>query len=230
MMQTLASPDTVAMLCRSCCAVMVRVKKQPRQFGGHAPKPPSARRQTTSSRVQAAHRYRPGTVALREIRKVYRPPISERYIRVIPTLSYVCNLMLYMQFQKSSDLLIRRQPFERLVREVSQCWKTDLRFQPVAILALQEASESYLVDLFEVTNTCALHAKRVTITPRDLMLVCVPALAMLELTTLCVSGPPDSRRARVSPVRFTSICGIRLAIVATVFDLLLHKIQCTSGC
>ena len=88
------------------------------------------------------HRYRPGVVALREIRK----------------------------FQKSTDLLIRKLPFQRLVREISQDIKSDLRFQSTAILALQEASESYLVGLFEDTNLCAIHAKRVTIMPRDIQL------------------------------------------------------------
>lgn len=88
------------------------------------------------------HRYRPGTVALREIR----------------------------HYQKSTDNLIRKLPFQRLVREIAQDIKQDLRFQGSAILALQEASESYLVTLFEDTNLCAIHAKRVTIMPKDLQL------------------------------------------------------------
>ena len=92
--------------------------------------------------VKKPHRYRPGTVALREIRK----------------------------FQKSTDLLIRKLPFQRLVREIAQEFKSDLRFQSQAILALQEASESYLVGLFEDTNLCAIHAKRVTIMPKDMHL------------------------------------------------------------
>ena len=88
------------------------------------------------------HRYRPGTVALHEIRK----------------------------YQKSTELLIRKLPFQRLVREIAQDFKTDLRFQSSAILALQEASEAYLVGLFEDTNLCAIHAKRVTIMPKDVQL------------------------------------------------------------
>jgi histone H3 len=88
------------------------------------------------------HRYRPGTVALREIRK----------------------------YQRSSDLLIRKLPFQRLVREIAQQFKGDWRFQSTAILALQEASEAYLVTLFEDTNLCAIHAKRVTIMPKDMQL------------------------------------------------------------
>jgi len=83
-----------------------------------------------------------GTVALREIRR----------------------------YQKSTDLLIRKLPFQRLVREIAQDFKTDLRFQSAAVAALQEASEAYLVGLFEDTNLCAIHAKRVTIMPKDIQL------------------------------------------------------------
>jgi histone H3 len=92
--------------------------------------------------VKKPHRYRPGTVALREIRR----------------------------YQRSSDLLIKKLPFQRLVRELGQEFKNDLRWQGTAVLALQEASESYMVSLFEDTNLCAIHAKRVTIMPKDLQL------------------------------------------------------------
>merc|ERR1712183_656782 len=95
-----------------------------------------------SGGIKRAHRYRPGTVALREIRK----------------------------YQKSTVLLIRKLPFQRLVREIAQDFKTDLRFQSHAVLALQEAAEAYLVGLFEDTNLCAIHAKRVTIMPKDIQL------------------------------------------------------------
>ena len=74
------------------------------------------------------------------------------------------------RYQKSTDLLIRKLPFQRLVREIAQNFKTDLRFQGSAVLALQEASEAYLVGLFEDTNLCAIHAKRVTIMPKDIQL------------------------------------------------------------
>ena len=92
--------------------------------------------------VKKPHRYRPGTVALREIRR----------------------------YQKSTELLIRKLPFQRLVREIAQEFKSDLRFQGSAVLALQEAAESYLVGLFEDTNLCAIHAKRVTIMTKDIQL------------------------------------------------------------
>ena len=92
--------------------------------------------------IKRPRRYRPGTLALREIRK----------------------------FQKSTDLLIRKLPFQRLVREIATNYKSGLRFQIQAVLALQEASEAYLVKLFEDTNLCAIHAKRVTIMAKDLTL------------------------------------------------------------
>ena len=87
-------------------------------------------------------RYRPGTVALREIH----------------------------HYQKSMELLIRKLPFNRLIREIAQDFKTDLQFQAAAIGALQEAAEAYLVGLFDDTNLCAIHAKRVTIMPKDIQL------------------------------------------------------------
>ena len=99
--------------------------------------------------VKKRYRYRPGTVALKQIR----------------------------QYQKSTELLIRKLPFQRLVREIAcdqevitspLCGK--VRFQSAAIMALQEASEAYLVGLFEDSNLCAIHAKRVTIMPKDIQL------------------------------------------------------------
>ena len=113
--------------------------KAPRKQIGHKAARKSA---PISGGVKKPHRYRPGTVALREIRK----------------------------FQKSTELLIRKLPFQRLVREIATEYKSDLRFQSQAVLALQEASEAYLVGLFEDTNLCAIHAKRVTIMPKDIQL------------------------------------------------------------
>ncbi|OQR91678.1 hypothetical protein ACHHYP_04468 [Achlya hypogyna] len=126
---------------------MARTKQTARKStGGKAPRKQLANKARkhlpTSGAVKKRHRFRPGTVALREIRK----------------------------YQKTTELLIRRLPFQRLVREISQDYKTDLRFQSTAMLALQEACEAYLVGLFEDTNLCAIHAKRVTIMPKDIQL------------------------------------------------------------
>lgn len=128
--------------------VMARTKQTARKStGGKAPRKQLATKAARKSApatggVKKPHRYRPGTVALREIRR----------------------------YQKSTELLIRKLPFQRLVREIAQDFKTDLRFQSSAVMALQEASEAYLVGLFEDTNLCAIHAKRVTIMPKDIQL------------------------------------------------------------
>ncbi|EIW85552.1 histone H3 [Coniophora puteana RWD-64-598 SS2] len=130
---------------------MARTKQTARKStGGKAPRKQLATKAARKSMAATAatggvkkpHRFRPGTVALREIRR----------------------------YQKSTELLIRKLPFQRLVREIAQDFKTDLRFQSSAVLALQEASEAYLVSLFEDTNLAAIHAKRVTIQPKDLAL------------------------------------------------------------
>ncbi|CAJ1014331.1 histone H3, putative [Leishmania guyanensis] len=87
-------------------------------------------------------RWRPGTCAIREIRR----------------------------YQKSTELLMQCAPFQRLVREVSSAQKEGLRFQSSAILAIQEATESYIVSLLADTNLACIHAKRVTIQPKDVQL------------------------------------------------------------
>ena len=129
-------------------SIMARTKQTARKStGGKAPRKQLATKAARKSApatggVKKPHRYKPGTVALREIRR----------------------------YQKSTELLIRKLPFQRLVREIAQDFKTDLRFQSSAVSALQEASEAYLVGLFEDTNLCAIHAKRVTIMPKDIQL------------------------------------------------------------
>ncbi len=92
--------------------------------------------------AKRAHRFRPGTVALREIRR----------------------------YQKSTELLLRVAPFQRLIREICENYKSDVRWQSSALLAMQEAAEAYMVGVFEDTNQCAIHAKRQTITAKDMQL------------------------------------------------------------
>ena len=88
------------------------------------------------------HRFRPGTVALREIRK----------------------------YQKSTELLLRKLPFQRLAREIANDFRSDLKWTASALGALQEASEMYLIGVYEDTNLAAIHAKRITIMPKDMQL------------------------------------------------------------
>ncbi|XP_064454156.1 uncharacterized protein LOC123837169 [Mirounga angustirostris] len=122
--------------CKPCLQKleMARTKQTARKStGGKAPRKQLATKAARKSApatggVKKPHRYRPGTVALREIRR----------------------------YQKSTELLIRKLPFQRLVREIAQDFKTDLRFQSSAVMALQEACEAYLVGLFEDTNLCRL--------------------------------------------------------------------------
>ena len=66
--------------------------------------------------------------------------------------------------------MIRKQPFQRVVREIAQYYKSDLKFQSNALQALQEGAEAFLVELFENANLCAIHAKRVTIMIKDIQL------------------------------------------------------------
>jgi len=124
---------------------MARTKQTARKStGGKAPRKQLAQKAARKSEgVKKPHRYRPGTVALREIRR----------------------------YQKSTALLIPRAPFARLVREIAQDFKADTRFQQSALMALQEAAEAKMVEKFEYANLNAIHAKRVTIMPRDMQLV-----------------------------------------------------------
>ena len=100
----------------------------------------------TTSKAKAAKqrkpRFKPGTVALREIRR----------------------------YQKSTDLLIPKAPFQRLVRDIVKGIDTELRFQSQALVALQESAEAYITSLFEDANLCAIHANRVTLMKKDLSL------------------------------------------------------------
>ena len=84
---------------------------------------------------------------------------------------HTINVKIYRAiFYSLTSSLDTQLPFQRLVREIAQDFKTDLRFQSSAVLALQEAAEAYLVGLFEDTNLAAIHAKRVTIMPKDIQL------------------------------------------------------------
>lgn len=127
---------------------MARTKQTARKStGGKAPRKQLATKAARKSApatggVKKPHRYRPGTVALREIRR----------------------------YQKSTDMLIRKLPFSRLVREITQDFKGDVLYQSTTLLALQEATEAYITSVDEDTNLCAIHARRVTIMPKDIQL------------------------------------------------------------
>ena len=134
---------------------MARTKQTARKStGGKAPRKrlatKAARRSAPATGgIKKPHRYRPGTVALREIRR----------------------------YQKSTDLLIRKLPFQRLAREVLQdlnqpgFGRHDVEcFRSTSLLAMQESVKAFSVGLFEDANLCAIHARRVTIMPKDMQL------------------------------------------------------------
>lgn len=120
-------------------------QKQPRLA---APAPAAAPAAVAQGRVKRRHRFRPGTKALREIRK----------------------------YQKSSDLLIPKLPFARLVRQTMQTFNNQrlgrvFRISSVALSAVQEAMEAHLVGILEEANLAAIHAKRVTVMKKDFDIV-----------------------------------------------------------
>ena len=103
---------------------------------------PAKKMETMSQKDRKKPRFKPGTVALREIRR----------------------------YQKQSSLLIPKAPFTRLVRDICGGIDNDLRFNAETLLALQEAAEAYLVSLLEDSSLCAIHAKRQTILKADMVL------------------------------------------------------------
>ncbi len=124
---------------------MARTKQTARKStGGKAPRKmlaTKAARKTEphSGGVKKPHKYRPGTVALREIRK----------------------------YQKTTNLLLRKLPFSRLVREVSQGFRSDIRWQASAMQGIQEITEAFIIGLLQNANLGCIHAKRVTCMPKD---------------------------------------------------------------
>lgn len=98
---------------------------------------------SASQGAKRSHRWRPGTVALREVKRA----------------------------QRGTELLVQKAPFSRLVREIAESHKAGLRFQASAVAAIQEATESFVISLLSDSNLVALHANRVTAMPRDLQLV-----------------------------------------------------------
>ncbi|RWS12700.1 histone H3-like protein [Dinothrombium tinctorium] len=120
----------------------IRMRAKPR------PKKKSVFNLKKTSSEKHEPRYKPGMLALREIR----------------------------YYRRNTDLLIPKIRFQRLVRKIALIFKlvasNELRFQTTAVLALQEAAEDFLVNLFEDSNLCAIHAKRVTVMPKDMQLAC----------------------------------------------------------
>ena len=138
---------------------MVRSKAHPYKTIGSGNRPPLKRLLKPRGQVRKPRRFRPGTVALRQIKK----------------------------YQKSTELLIRKLPFQRLVKEVVvQMFQTQYRFQSTALLALQEASEEFLVRMFEMVNHIAIHSNRQTIMSKNMYLwdrLCIVVLVTFNSET-----------------------------------------------
>lgn len=156
-----------------------------RSTGGKAPRKNLATKAGSKQRSgqRKPHRHRPGTLALKEIRK----------------------------YQKTTDLLIRKLPFRRLVREIAQDFDTHIRFRSTAMDALQEASEAYLVQLFEDANLAAIHAKRVTVMPKDIQL----AKRIYEKQPIFENGafvPGVSHKRRPTPAATAAVKSLPLGV------------------
>ncbi len=130
---------------------MARTKVSPTQnnsseLDGVSERRPSQKQPGSKKKPRSKKKYKPGTKALQEIRK----------------------------YQRTTDLLLRKLPFARLVREIGHHHtpkkSSEYRWQAQAILALQEAAESYLIHLFEDANLAAIHSKRVTVMTKDIQL------------------------------------------------------------
>ena len=122
---------------------MAKQKRPKQPVGGKALRKKAAAKRTTTTTAETSQkkrRYHPGTVALRQI----------------------------WQYQKSTELLIQKLPFQHLVKEILHDFKANFHIAPATVTALQEAAEAHLVGLFEDSNPCAIHAKRVTIMPKDI--------------------------------------------------------------
>ncbi|XP_012942093.1 histone H3.3 [Aplysia californica] len=98
------------------------------------------RTKTKANKGRKLYKYRPGTVAEREVKKL----------------------------QKSTQPLIPKAEFDRLAREVTQDFKTDSRHQPGALAALQESAESWIVDMFGAAKKCGTQRKKKAVTPKDI--------------------------------------------------------------
>ena len=114
-----------------------------RKLDGARRKPQTGKKITTPLPAPRRYRHRPGTVALREIR----------------------------HYQNSTHLIIPWAPFQRLVREIADTIAIGYRFQAMCFFALQEAAEAHIVRLFEDAQLCAISARRITITSKDLALL-----------------------------------------------------------
>ena len=155
--------------------------KDPRLPAGGKPPKPSVGRKVPRKQTTPQKRKTPGSGSIRYVprrRDIQEAREAGHLYADNPTKKRknyfrpgYLTLNEIRHYQKKVHLLIRKLPFQHLVREITQQFSPDLRFRSATITALQEASEAYIIHLFEDTNLCAIHAKRVTIMPKDIQLV-----------------------------------------------------------
>ena len=147
----------------------------PKTAGGRPPRPTVGGKAPRKQVVPQKRKSRPGSGSLNYV-PTHRDFLEAQAVGdILPTANNTTKryrpgrlaLQEILHYQKCTNLLIRKLPFQRLIRELAQKFKVDVRFRSSALMALKEAAKAYLVRLFEDTNLCAIHAKRVTIMPKD---------------------------------------------------------------
>ena len=126
---------------------------------GKSARTPKPRRMLTRAGKQARKKTKAEIERAKELHKLNRNKQSLHALWEI------------QKYQKSTKLLVPKLPFQHLIREIAQYFKTDLRFQSGAILSIQETMEIYLVNLYDHAMLCVIHGKRTTLMPKDIHLV-----------------------------------------------------------
>ncbi|XP_044579341.1 histone H3.3-like [Cotesia glomerata] len=143
---------------------MARIKQVVRKYGHEAAYKLSAKLKAYQTAQAAGKKSEPSSAGQKS--RPSQSPIAKPY-RFRPG---VVELRKIRRYKKSTELIICKLPFQRLVSEITKSFKAGFRFQSAALAALQEAAEDYLTGLFRDTNLCADHANRVTIQPKDMIL------------------------------------------------------------
>jgi histone H3 len=183
--------------------IMARTKQTANANSAYAKKSPFRMilKRAFQSKLAGARkpiRFKPGTVALRQIRKL----------------------------QRTCDLLLPLQPFQRLIREIALSFKSDLRFEREALLAIQEAAEAHIICMFQHTQNLAIHSGRKTIQDKDLSLALhirenetrphIPPNRLVRVTTIFNNTPPmeieTSTQMQDSPHNGTTLAQLASAV------------------
>jgi histone H3 len=196
--------------------IMARTKQTANAHSAYAKKSPFRMilKQAFQSKLAGTRkpiRFKPGTVALRQIRKL----------------------------QRTCDLLVPLQPFQRLIREVALSFKSDLRFEREALLAIQEAAEAHLIGMFQHTQNLAVHSGRKTIQDKDLSLAVhvrenattphIPPNRLVRVMPRFNNTPPieTSTQAQDSQHNGTALAQLASVVETLEGDTAVQQVQCT---